>query len=183
VNVPILYLNDKPHGVNTQLMDIEIVNLFTSKAHNFFGRHGLAPLDHASEEQEEIHCVAGRGIRGDRFFQYKDDYKGQITFLADEVFQTLCHDLKIFDKSADVLRRNVVTRGIDLNKWIGKEFEIQGVRFKGTVECSPCYWMNHAFGPGAEEFLKGRGGLRARILSSGSLINSRLALKRWGSKC
>jgi MOSC domain-containing protein YiiM len=161
-------------------MKIEIVRLYTSPGHNFFGRHGLTPLQNAMEEQEEVHCVEGRGIRGDRFFEYKDDYKGQITFLADEVYQSLCRNLRIFDKTADVLRRNVVTRGIDLNEWIGKEFEIQGVHFLGTVECSPCYWMNHAFGPGAEEFLKGRGGLRARILSSGLLTNSQFSPARYG---
>ena len=52
---------------------------------------------------------------------------------------------------------------------IGKEFEIQGVRFEGVCECSPCSWMNTALGPGAEEWLKGRGGLRARILTDGVL--------------
>jgi len=50
---------------------------------------------------------------------------------------------------------------------IGREFEIQGVRFHGTEECRPCYWMEQAFAPGANEFLKGRGGLRAEILSDG----------------
>ena len=46
---------------------------------------------------------------------------------------------------------------------------IEDVRFLGIEECSPCYWMNQAFGPGTEEKLKGRGGLRARILSDGLL--------------
>jgi MOSC domain-containing protein YiiM len=59
---------------------------------------------------------------------------------------------------------------VDLNALIGREFEVQGVRFAGVEECRPCYWMNEAFGhPQAEDWLKGRGGLRARILSSGWL--------------
>ena len=62
-----------------------------------------------------------------------------------------------------------MTRGVDLNKLIGQDFEIQGVHFHGTQECRPCYWMDRAVGPGAEEFLKGRGGLRARILTDGTL--------------
>jgi len=33
-----------------------------------------------------IECAAGRGIRGDRYFDFKDDYKGQITFFSLEVF-------------------------------------------------------------------------------------------------
>jgi MOSC domain-containing protein YiiM len=63
----------------------------------------------------------------------------------------------------------VITRGVDLNELIGQDFEVQGVRFLGTEECRPCYWMDSAFAPGAHEFLKGRGGLRARILNDGLL--------------
>jgi MOSC domain-containing protein YiiM len=77
--------------------------------------------------------------------------------------------LKIYDKEPKILRRNVLTAEIDLNELIGKEFEVQGIHFAGVAECSPCFWMDQAFGPGAEKYLKGRGGLRARILSSGIL--------------
>jgi MOSC domain-containing protein YiiM len=68
-----------------------------------------------------------------------------------------------------VFRRNIVTCGLDLNSLIGQEFEIQGVRFAGVEESKPCYWMNQAFAEGAEEAMKGNGGLRARILTSGVL--------------
>ena len=95
-----------------------------------------------------------------------------VTFFAVEVFEELCHALKIPNASPSSLRRNVITRGIDLNTLIGQEFEVQGVRFYGTGECRPCYWMNRAIAPGAEDFLKGRGGLRAEILSNGILRGS-----------
>ena len=68
-----------------------------------------------------------------------------------------------------ISRRNLIVSGVDLNELIGREFSLQGVRFSGTSECKPCYWMNTAFAPGAEKFLAGRGGLRARILSDGWL--------------
>ncbi len=61
----------------------------------------------------------------------------------------------------------MITRGVDLNDFIGKEFEVQGVALYGTEECRPCYWMDRAFASGAHEFLKGHGGLRARILTDG----------------
>jgi len=112
-----------------------------------------------------IECVTGRGIRGDRYFDFKDDYKGQITFFSLEVFNQLCGALQIQDCSPALARRNVVSRGADLNEFIGQDFEVQGVRFHGMEECRPCYWMDRAFAPGAHEFLKGRGGLRAKILS------------------
>jgi MOSC domain-containing protein YiiM len=116
-----------------------------------------------------IECVAGRGIRGDRYFDFKDDYKGQITFFSLDVFDELCAALNVDDASPAAARRNVITRGVDLNEFIDKEFEIQGVRLYGTQECAPCYWMDGAFAAGAEDFLKGRGGLRAKILSDGQL--------------
>jgi MOSC domain-containing protein YiiM len=63
----------------------------------------------------------------------------------------------------------VITRHVDLNQLIGQDFEVQGVRFHGTGECRPCYWMDRAIAPGAEKFLEGCGGLRARILTDGEL--------------
>lgn len=148
---------------------MEICQLYISTGHNFFGHHGRAPDDNVAIEVASVECVAGRGIRGDRFFDYKENYKGQITFFALEVFEELCTALRVPNCSPASLRRNVMTRGIDLNALINQEFELQGVRFYGTGECRPCYWMDRAIGPGAEDFLKGRGGLRARILSDGAL--------------
>jgi hypothetical protein len=56
----------------------------------------------------------------------------------------------------------VVTRGADLNEWIGKQFEIQGVVFEEHKRRPLCPWMNQAFCQGAEAAMKGRGGLRAK---------------------
>lgn len=148
---------------------MEICHLFISSGHNFVGHHGREPDTHPMIETSEIECVTRRGIRGDRYFDFKDDYKGQITFFSLKVFDELCNAMRIHDCSPALARRNVITRGVDLNELIGQEFEVQGVRFLGMEECRPCYWMDSAFALGAHEFLKGRGGLRARILSDGSL--------------
>jgi MOSC domain-containing protein YiiM len=150
-------------------MTIQVCQLYISAGHNFFGHHGREPDEHLAIEVLSIECVAGHGIRGDRFFDYKENYKGQITFFAFEVFEALCRALSVPNCSPASLRRNVITRGVDLNTLIGREFEIQGVRFYGTDECRPCYWMDRAIAPGAEDFLKGRGGLRAQILSDSTL--------------
>lgn len=150
-------------------MPLEICQLYISPGHNFFGHHGREPDEHLAIEVPSIECVAGHGIRGDRFFDYKENYKGQITFFALEVFEELSTALNVQNCSSALVRRNVITRGVDLDALIEQEFEIQGVRFHGTGECRPCYWMDRAIAPCAEEFLKGRGGLRARILSNGVL--------------
>lgn len=146
-----------------------IEHLCLSPAHNYFGHHGGAAGTAPIIEVPELECVAGRGLRGDRFFDYKPDYKGQITFFAMEVFEELCATLGVRDLPPTAVRRNVFTRGIDLNALIGREFEVQGVRFAGAEECRPCYWMDQAIAPGAEVRLRGCGGLRAKILSDGWL--------------
>jgi len=147
-----------------------IRHLYISRGHNFFGHHGLPPGEDPVIEVTKIECVASRGIRGDRFFDHKNNYKGQITFFAVEVYREICQRLRVRDKEPAVLRRNVLTEGVDLNSLIGVEFDVQGVRFRGREECSPCYWMNAAVAPGAEKLLKGRGGLRAVILTDGKLV-------------
>lgn len=150
-------------------MPPELHQLYISPGHNFFGHHGREPDEYPALEVSALECAAGRGIHGDRFFDYRENYKGQITFFSREIFDELRAALAVPDCSVAWLRRNVITRGVDLNTLIDREFEIQGVRFYGTEECRPCYWMNRAIAPGAESFLKGRGGLRARILNDGTL--------------
>jgi MOSC domain-containing protein YiiM len=146
-----------------------VEHIYISPGHNFFGHHGREPEDHPLIEVEEIRCLAGRGVAGDRFLDFKPDYKGQITFFDMEVYEELCRRLDIFHKTPGALRRNVFVRGLDLSALTNRTFALQGVAFSGSGECQPCYWMDRAFGPGAEAFLQGRGGLRARILTSGTL--------------
>jgi MOSC domain-containing protein YiiM len=117
----------------------------------------------------ELECVPGRGVQGDRFFDYKPDYKGQITFFSMEVFESLCTRFGLVQLSPTAVRRNVFTRGVDLNTLFGSTFEVQGIRFEGSEECRPCYWMDQAIAPGAEVVMRGWGGLRARILTAGRL--------------
>lgn len=146
-----------------------INHLYISRGHNFFGHYGRDAGTHAMDECEEVRCVAGQGIEGDRFFGFKENYRGQITLFADEVYGALCRRFEVWDRPPSVFRRNVVTRGVDLNALIGRRFGIGEVTLEGTEECRPCEWMDRAFHAGAEEALRGQGGLRARILSDGVL--------------
>ena len=144
-----------------------IRQIFISPGHNYFGHHGRAPDDFPLVEVEQVECVAGSGIRGDRFYDYRDEYKGQITFFSLEVFDRLAEHFVLTNKSPGALRRNVIVSGVELNDLIGEEFSIQGVRLRGTAHCKPCYWLDQAVAPGTEEFLQGNGGLRAQILTDG----------------
>jgi MOSC domain-containing protein YiiM len=150
-------------------VQIRVVGLFISTGHNFFGHHGAPAGKALTVAVNEVQCVAGRGLAGDRFFDFRPDYKGQITFFAAEVFDEICGLLGVNGKSPGATRRNVITRGVDLSLLVGEKFEVQGVVFEGVSECSPCHWMNQAIAPGAEGAMRGRGGLRAKILTDGRL--------------
>lgn len=150
-------------------MAVVIHHLYLSPGHNFFGRHGMPAAAHAIEAVDQVICRAGRGIEGDRFFDYKEDYKGQITFFAWETYIEIKAALKVPELSPGAFRRNVLVEGLDLNALIGRRFRLGGIAFEGTVEAKPCYWMEQAVAPGAEAWLLGRGGLRARILADGVL--------------
>lgn len=152
---------------------MKIRHLYISPAHVYVGHHGKPAGETLMVEVPEVECVAGKGLKGDRYFDFKKDFKGQITFFSEEVYERLCEQMQVTDKDPSVFRRNVIVRGVDLNSLIGAEFELQGVRFIGTQEAAPCYWMNTAFAQGAEQLLKGNGGLRARILSDGVLRRNR----------
>ncbi len=156
-----------------KMSEMMIRSLWISPEHSYYGRHGKGAVNAPIVGVGKIECVAGRGVVGDRFFDYKPDYKGQITFFAWENLVRMWDELGIAEGARDpsATRRNVIVEGADLNELIEREFEIQGVRFLGTEECRPCYWMNGAIHEAAEAWMQGRGGLRAKILESGFLKN------------
>jgi hypothetical protein len=151
---------------------MELLRIFLSDGHAYFGRFGQPAAPHAMQAVERVECVAGYGLRGDRFFGYRPDYKGQVTFFSADVFAELCATFRCHGADPSALRRNLFVRGVDLNTLIGREFELQGVRLLAVEECRPCHWMNQAIAPGAEDWLRGRGGLRCRVLSTGWLTTS-----------
>ena len=91
--------------------------------------------------------MAGRGLRGDRFFDYQENYKGQIAFFAMEVFEALRRELNLRRKTRGRASQWIRARA-NLPSLIGKTFSVHGVRFQGVEEAKPCHWMNTALGPG-----------------------------------
>ena len=151
-------------------MKVSLKHFYIAPDHNYFGRHDFgSSLDFPIVEKESIDCVAGSGIKDDRFFNFIEDYKGQISFFDWDVYERVRDEIVKGDLSPIAFRRNVVVKGIDLNSLIGKHFQIGDLEFTGSCECSPCYWMDEACAPGTHQFLKGHGGLRARIIKGGEL--------------
>lgn len=146
-----------------------VEGIWISPGHDFRGRFGKGRENHGVVALDEVDCVAGSGLVGDRYYDYKEDFKGQVSFISSEILDELRE--KFGDVDPTSLRRNVLVRGGDLEALVGKKFSVQGVVFEGSEDCEPCFWMNEAVGEGAEEFLKGRcrAGIRARILTDGKL--------------
>lgn len=150
-------------------MVVAIRHLFISPGHNFFGHHGQPAGESPTVEVKTVMCRAGHGLEGDRFFDYKENYAGQITFFSWDIYQAAKEKFAVPALSAGAFRRNAIIEGVDINGLIGRRFSLGGVEFEGTMESKPCYWMNQAVGPGVEEWLRGNGGLRAKILTDGPL--------------
>lgn len=158
-------------------ISVDILNIWISPGHDFKGRHGLGRMEHGVIAVDSVECHAGRGLAGDRFYDYKEDFKGQITLFDKAVADALQTELNLPPIDHSAFRRNVMVSGIDLNALVGKQFSIGDTELSGSEECSPCYWMDQAIGPGAFEWLKGRGGLRCRITRSGTLQTGSTVMK------
>ena len=148
---------------------VTICHIFVSPGHNFFGRNGQPAGEHPTSDVPFVKCRAGWGLEGDRFYGYRPDYKGQVTFFAWETYEAIKRKFALPGLSPDVFRRNVLVKGAHLNALIGSRFILGGVDFEGMGESAPCHWMNTVVAPGAEEWLHHQGGLRARILTDGVL--------------
>ena len=148
---------------------VAIRHIFVSPGHNFFGRFGQQSGEHATAELHTVRVRAGWGLEGDRFYGYRPDYHGQVTFFAWETLEAARREFAVPALRADAVRRNVIVEGIHLPELIGARFTLGGIEFEGMGEAKPCHWMNSAVAPGAEEWLRGRGGLRAKILTDGEL--------------
>ncbi len=149
---------------------MEIVSLYHSPEHVYRGHMGMPAGTVPMTEVPRMKVLAGKGAEGDRYSKL-GGAKGQVTFFAEEAWLRLCDELGVVGRNTGVFRRNIIVRGADLNELIGRDFEIQGVRFHGVEYCKPCVWMEEAFAPGTLERLTAwkAGGLRASVLTDGWL--------------
>jgi hypothetical protein len=149
----------------------DLVAIYLSKGHDYWGRQGEGRMQSGIECVEEVECVAGKGLRGDRYFGYRPDSKGQVTFFDVAVLEEIRTQFELPRLPGSIFRRNLLVRGVTLADWPGKRFTFQGIEFEGTQECKPCDWMNRVIAAGAEVFMKDqfRGGLRAKVVTSGVL--------------
>jgi len=120
-------------------------------------------------EENSINVLANQGIVGDRHFKEFNDPYNQLSLIESENidYYNIKYSLNIPYIN---FRRNVVTKGIQLNDLVGKKILVGNVELEGIDLCRPCRHLTEVLGQDniIKEFLR-RGGLRCQILSSSSI--------------
>jgi MOSC domain-containing protein YiiM len=119
---------------------------------------------------EQADAVPGCGLAGDRFYQPLGTAspESEITLIEQEALVGMAQEDKL-DLAAPHSRRNLLTEGVPLNHLVGKEFRVGGVRLKGIELCEPCGHLEKLTFKGVKKGLCHRGGLRAQIITGGTL--------------
>ena len=127
--------------------------------------HGKVP-----EPIERVRAVAGGGLVGNRYFYADGDAPPgrAVTLVAAEAVEGFVNETGIEVTPAET-RRNVVTRGIDVNALVGKRFRIGDVECLGIELCEPCSHLESMTKPGVIKGLVHRAGLNADVLSDGEI--------------
>jgi MOSC domain-containing protein YiiM len=129
------------------------------------GEHGELP-----HPVERVRALAGRGLEGDRYFFADGDAKPgrAITLIAAEALEGMASERGI-ELPPGASRRQVHTRGIDVNALVGRRFRIGAVECEGVELCEPCSHLESMTQPGVIQGLVHRGGLNADLLNDGEI--------------
>jgi MOSC domain-containing protein YiiM len=127
--------------------------------------HGELP-----ESVERARALAGKGLEGNRYFYGDSDAPDgrALTLIAAEALEALEQETNIVLSAAET-RRNVLTRGIDVNALVGKRFHVGDVECLGVELCEPCTHLQSMTQPGVINGLVHRAGLNADILNDGEI--------------
>jgi MOSC domain-containing protein YiiM len=122
---------------------------------------------------DAVLAIPGVGLEGDRyalklgtFYKPLPDY--ELTLIEAEAVEAMRRDYGV-ELAAGDARRNIVTRGVALNHLVGKEFTVGDVRIRGIRLCEPCDHLERLTGKPVLKGLLHRGGLRAQILTEGTI--------------
>ncbi|HYI44422.1 MAG TPA: MOSC domain-containing protein [Actinomycetota bacterium] len=144
----------------------------TARVHAIFvGGDREAPLTGI----QEVEAKAGLGLVGDRYFKggsgtfgRKWDESRAVTLIEKEAIDAANRSYDV-DLAEGDPRRNIVTTGVALNHLVDKEFTVGDVRMRGVKLCEPCTYLEGLTEPGVKKALIHRGGLRAEIVSDGTI--------------
>ena len=121
------------------------------------------------DEVNSIDLIANKGIVGDRYFKDFSDPMSQLTLIESENIDDYN---RMYNLNIDYLdfRRNIITKDIKLNNYVDKKILIGKVEIEVIDLCRPCRFLQEKLNKNniIKEFLR-KGGLRCRILSSGTI--------------
>lgn len=136
--------------------------------------HIASRAEEAMTSVPAVRAVPGRGLEGDRYHDRKGTYSRaqspdrEVTLIEQEAVTALRRDYEM-DFDAGESRRNIVTRGVPLNHLVGRDFRVGDVTLHGIRLCEPCRHLEQVAGRPVREGLVHRGGLRAQILTPGTI--------------
>ena len=129
------------------------------------------------QDVKSIEAIANKGIVNDRYFNENNDKDLQITLIESENIDYV-NEISSINIPYKDFRRNIITKGIELNELINKEFFIGSVKIKGHRLCDPCKYLQDKLND--ENLVKKlvkRGGLRCEILSTGVItVNDHISM-------
>ncbi len=135
----------------------------------------IAPTGAAAMQRVSFaRAVAGHGLEGDRYFTGLGTYSKNpgtgrhVTLIELEAIEALKREYTVEIEPGQA-RRNIVTRGVALNHLVGRKFSVGEARLRGMRLCEPCTHLGKLTVHGARRGLIHRGGLRAEILTGGTI--------------
>jgi MOSC domain-containing protein YiiM len=133
----------------------------------FIGPEESGPI----QELASIEAVAGKGLRGDRYFDdgnEEHDPALEVTLFSAEGLEE-GRAASGLDIEAEDMRRNLMTEGVLLSDLLGRRFSAGEVVLEGLEENPPCAHLQRLAGKPLLKPLIGRAGIRARIVTGGTI--------------
>lgn len=127
---------------------------------------GLRPKKrHPLTIVNEVNVSIEEGLIGDRYSSNRS--KRQVTLIQQEHLSAIASLLNREECPPELLRRNIVVKGINLLALKGKRFQIGSSILEHTGLCHPCSRMEEIFGDGGYNAVRGHGGITAQVIQSG----------------
>jgi MOSC domain-containing protein YiiM len=127
---------------------------------------GLRPARReAMRAVDEARLETGRGLVGDRYAKLGGNR--QLTLIEAEALAAIASHLGVAEVSPDLVRRNLVTQGVNLLALKERRFRVGEAVLETSGECHPCSRMEENLGVGGYNAVRGLGGITARVVSGG----------------
>ncbi|MDQ3217167.1 MAG: MOSC domain-containing protein [Actinomycetota bacterium] len=121
----------------------------------------------------EVEAIAGRGLAGDRYLQRTGYWTGvdecQVTLIAAEALEEIGAKTEV-SVSEGQHRRNIVTRGVDLQALGRRRFRVGEALLAFDRPRPPCRYIQSVSEHGMTKALgRTRGGICARVIEGGMI--------------